>query len=610
MADISTTTPTLRELDEARLKYRAERDVRIRPEGEDQYLEVKGDFASFADDPFVHHPLTRDPIERHHDVIIVGAGFAGLVAAARLSEAGIRDVAIIDEASDVGGAWYWNRYPNAQCDIESYCYLPLLEETGFVPEHKYSYQPEIMGHAQRIAKHYDLYENAIFQTAVTRMEWDETASRWRLSTDRDDTLSAQFIILALGPGSKPKLPRVPGLDEYRGRIFHTSRWDYDYTGGSTAGGLTKLADKRVGFVGTGSTGVGTLPSIAEDAGELVLFQRTPPMVLGRDQIETDTEWAESLTPGWQVERRLNLEDSLLGRTVEVDMIADSWTEYYRRLRPTAVSGPECEELDTATRTELADLSLLKDLRAKVEQTVTDPETAEILKPWYRARCKRPTFSDTYLEMFNRPNVTVVDVSRTQGIERFTPDGVMVDGVEYPLDCVILSTGFEWGSSLDRRMNIPVVGRGGLELHDHWREGMQTLHGHSTSGFPNWFYTGRTQAAVSVNYMATIEGQVQNILYVISEVRRRGAAWAEATDEGQTGWLDEIARVTTDNSALLEECTPGYMNNEGQKVGRRSRFSMDRYSPGVQAFEELTAEWRADGNLEGMRIGGTAATDAG
>ena len=600
MANGESATPTLDELGDARAKYRQERDRRLRGDGEDQYLDVRTDFGAFADDPFIEPGFTRESLRRHHDVIIVGAGFAGLVMAVRLQQAGIDDVAIIDEAGDVGGTWYWNRYPGAQCDIESYCYLPLLEETGFLPQDKYSYQPEIFGHAQRIARHFGLYDNALLQTSVTRMEWDEHGARWRLSTNRDDELTASHIVLALGPGSKPKLPRVPGIDTYRGHMFHTSRWDFEYTGGSTEGALTKLADKRVGFVGNGSTGVGAMPYIARDAAELVLFQRTPALVLGRNNQKTDPDWAASLQPGWQAARRYNLEDSLLGRRTDEDLVQDGWTTFFPNLQPGTVAEEEYAELDDSVRGELADLRELNALRARVERVVRDPAVADLLKPWYRARCKRPTFSDTYLEMFNRPNVRLVDVSETKGIERFTPNGVVVGEMEYELDCVVLSTGFEWGTSLDRRMSIPVIGREGVELHDHWRDGFRTFHGHSTTGFPNWFYIGRTQAAISVNYLATIESQVRNVAYVIAEAKRRSASTVEATPKGQAAWLDELRRVTVDNTALLESCTPGYMNNEG-KVGKAGGWTFDRYSPGVSAFDELTAIWRASGNAEGMEF---------
>src|SRR5262245_41701340 len=241
--------------DALREKYRHERDKRLRPDGNDQYVEVTGKFAHFVDDPYVEPGFIREPLTDEIDVVIIGGGFGGLLAGARFRQAGIDDIRIIEAGGDFGGTWYWNRYPGAQCDIESYCYLPLLEELGYMPKEKYSYAPEIYEHSQRIASAFNLYDAACFQTSVTGLKWDEDSARWIVSTDRNDAMKARFVVMATGPLNRPKLPAVPGIEDFEGHTFHTSRWDYHYTGGDHSGGLTKLADKRVAIIGTGATAI-------------------------------------------------------------------------------------------------------------------------------------------------------------------------------------------------------------------------------------------------------------------------------------------------------------------------------------------------------------------
>ena len=206
---------------------------------------------------------------------IIGGGFGGLLMGGRLREAGFDDIRVIEKAGDFGGTWYWNRYPGAMCDVESYCYLPLLEELNYIPKHKYSYAPEIFEHSKAIARHYDLYKNACLQTGVSALRWDDTSGRWIIHTDRGDAIRAQFVAMANGPLNRPKLPGIPGITSFTGHTFHTSRWDYDYTGGDSDGNLTGLRDKRVAIIGTGATAVQCIPHLGEWAKHLYVFQRTP-----------------------------------------------------------------------------------------------------------------------------------------------------------------------------------------------------------------------------------------------------------------------------------------------------------------------------------------------
>ena len=261
-----------------RARYAAERDKRLRPDGNDQYVEPTGRFASLLDDPYTE-PFDREPVVEDLTVLLIGAGFAGLVHAARLVEAGITDLRLVDKAGDVGGVWYWNRYPGAHCDTAAMIYLPLLEETGTVPSRKYVPAPEILAHAQRIATTFDLYDRALLSTGITDVTWDADTSRWIVRTDRDDVLRARYVITGTGPLSRPKLPAIEGLDTFAGPAFHTSRWDYAVTGGGPDGSpMTALADKRVGIIGTGATAVQAIRRVAESAGELFVFQRTPSSV--------------------------------------------------------------------------------------------------------------------------------------------------------------------------------------------------------------------------------------------------------------------------------------------------------------------------------------------
>ncbi len=586
--------------DEVRARYEQERRKRLRPDGPSQYLEMAGDFARFAeDDPYADPEFTRDPLTQEIDVAIIGGGFSGLLSAARLTEAGVTTFRIIEAGGDFGGTWYWNRYPGAQCDTESYCYLPLLEELGYMPKEKYSYVSEIFDHSQRIGQHYGLYERAIFQTRVRSIDWDEELGRWRISTNRDDDLRARFVVMALGTTTRAKLPGIPGIETYEGHSFHTSRWDYGYTGGDTTGGMTNLADKKVAVIGTGATAIQCVPRVAQYAGHLYVFQRTPSTVDWRRNRPTDPEWFASLGPGWQRQRRDNFTEQAAGVAVEQDLIDDGWTRIFR-----AISSPKGENRPKTREernhvVELADMAKMEELRRRVEEVVQDPAAAEALKPWYRVMCKRPTFNDEFLACFNRPNVTLVDVSETKGVERITPRGVVANGQEYPVDLIIYASGFEISAEFRRRLGMEVNGRDGLSLFDHWADGLKTLHGFSTRGFPNWFYVGVSQNAFDLNMTSMFDDQARHVSYVIAETMRRGARTVEPTEQGVDEWVGLINSFYVGGGGFLESCTPGYYNNEGTPTGGSGFFGA--YTPGPAAFNRLLEEWRATGELPGMEL---------
>jgi len=589
-----------------REKYRQERERRLRDDGRKQYVDLSGPFQHYAeDDPNVEPGFVREPLADEVDVAILGGGFGGLLAAARFREAGIKDIRIIEAGGDFGGSWYWNRYPGAQCDIESYCYLPLLEETGYIPKQKYSDANEIFEHAQRVGRQYSLYDGALFQTRVRELRWDESIKRWIVNTNRGDAIRARFVVVAMGATSQAKLPGVPGIEDFEGRSFHISRWDYDYTGGDTHGNLHKLGDKRVAIIGTGASAIQAVPHLGRDAKHLYVFQRTPSSVSRRDNKPTDPDWAASLKPGWQRERRNNFNDIAMGRPYEVDLVNDSATELFRSIRPISYGGigpsakdrPQVSPVEMARLAELADFKRMNEIRARVDASVKDPTVAELLKPWYRLFCKRPTFNDEYLLTFNRPNVTLVDTSATKGVERITKTGVVADGIEYEVDCIIHATGYQTSAEFGRRVGFPIYGRDGLCLDDYWAEGPRTLHGHSTHGFPNWFFIGLLQNAGSVNGLDVIADQALHLAYIIKEVMERGALAVEPSVEATDDWVKTLREFAAGGWAFFESCTPGYYNNEGgDPVGA---ITYEGYAPGQIAFHDLCAEWRATGELPGL-----------
>ncbi len=587
---------------EMKAKYLAERDRRLRDDGNEQYVEVVAEFSHYVDDPYVEPGFTREPVFDDVEVAIIGGGFGGLLMGAKLRDAGWDDLRIIDKAGDVGGTWYWNRYPGAMCDVESYVYLPLLEEIGYIPTHKYSFAPEILEHSRNIAKHYRLYDNALLQTSVTELRWDEDAARWIISTDRGDRFTAHWVAMANGPLNRPKLPGIPGVNEFRGHTFHTSRWDYEYTGGDSNGGLTKLADKRVGIIGTGATAIQCIPHLGESAKELYVFQRTPSSVDVRNNALTDPDWVASLTPGWQQRRTDNFNTLVSGGDADEDLVKDGWTDIYRNVTGHAAKevsrqvGRRLTPQERAEVMELADYRKMNQVRQRVESIVEDADTAERLKPWYRQFCKRPCFHDEYLPTFNRPNVHLVDTAG-RGVERLTEHGVVVDGVEYEVDCLIFATGFEVGTTYTRRAGYDIIGRNGVTLSDHWRDGMRTLHGLQAHGFPNCFFLGFTQTGVTVSAPYAYGKQTEHAAHLMNEARSRGSAALDITAEAEQAWLDEMKDKARLGIKFYMECTPGYYNNEG-KVGAAGGFFSSLYGAGPLAFFALLEEWRADGTFAG------------
>ncbi|BAL89623.1 putative pyridine nucleotide-disulfide oxidoreductase [Actinoplanes missouriensis 431] len=581
------------EVDALRAKYQAERDRRIRPEGAAQYRRAAGEWGFYATDPYTPR-AEREPVTDRVEAVVVGGGFGGLLAGARLRQAGVRDLRMIDEAGDFGGTWYWNRYPGIHCDIESTVYMPLLEEVGYVPQWRYAPGEEIRQHAIAIAKRFELYDDTLFHTRVTELRWDDGAGEWTVTTDRGDRFTSRYVVLSSGTLSQPKLPGIPGIEEFGGHTFHTSRWDYGYTGGDQTGGLHKLAGKKVAVVGTGATAIQIVPHLARDAEHLYVFQRTPSTVDVRDNRPIDDAFKASLQPGWQQERMDNFLTIVTGGHAETDLIADGWTAT-AKLQRQMLTGSVDSNLPAEEREyldELADFRKMNEIRARVDEIVDDPATAELLKPWYRYMCKRPTFSDHYLQTFNRPDVTLVDTADTGGITRMTATSVVVGETAYDVDCVIFATGFEVGISGVVSGTLPVYGRGGMPLLGHWRNGPRTLHGFFSHGFPNLFHLGSLQNAAAVNFVHVLQEQATHIGALVAEAGKRGAARIEPSAEAEEGWIRVIRETAPDNFNFQAECTPGYYNGEG-----KPRPVNNSYGPGPVAFHDLLREWRAGGGFD-------------
>ncbi|GAB3956061.1 flavin-containing monooxygenase [Streptomyces sparsus] len=577
-----------------RKRYHLERERRVRPDGARQYLAPQAEFRYYATDPYAGETVEREPLQDTVDVAVVGGGFGGILAGARMRQQDVGRVRIVEKGSDFGGTWYWNRYPGIHCDIESHVYLPMLDETGYVPEWKYAPGEEIRRHAMRIAQKYDLYPDALFSTAVTSLTWNEATETWVVATDRGDAFRATYVVTATGTLSEPKLPGIPGIETFQGRTFHTSRWDYSYTGGTPDGGMTGLTDKRVGIVGTGATGIQAIPMLAEDARHLYVFQRTPSSVDVRANRRTTAEDVGADHEGWARERRENFLRLVSGETAGQDLVSDGWTAsagLLEKLLPSFRRNNRGTAYEAAY--EMADAAKMNQLRARVEQTVTDPETAEKLKPWYRYACKRPTFSDKYYAAFNRDNVSLVDTADTHGIERVTEHGVVVGSDTYELDCLIFATGFSVGVSGTLSGRLPVHGRGGTQLLHEWgQRGPRTLHGFTSNGFPNLIHMGSLHNASSVNFTHVLDEQAVHAAALVAAAESE-CALIEPSREAEDAWMQVMAEDAPDHEWFHAECTPGYYNREG--LGRPNTASA--YPHGAVAFHELLKRWRTERIVE-------------
>ena len=546
--------------DRIKEKFAAERDLRLnyRPEGTAQYItDLSGDLARYEIDPYTGDTAPRAPITDTVECLFIGGGFSALLTAARLRERGVSSIRIVERGGDVGGTWYWNRYPGAACDVPSYDYLPLLDEMKVMPSRLYAKGPEIFAHCQAIARRYDLYDLAVFNTTVTSTVWNEDEKLWCLGTDRGDAMKARFVICANGTLSKPKLSKIKGMESFKGHSFHTSRWDYDYTGAD----LSRLSDKVVGIIGTGASAVQAIPRLGKAAKELYVFQRTPSGIDFRNDRPTDPEWAASRRPGWQEARRMKAMRIRENPDLKAELAQLSREEKIRRQ-------------------ENANIDMMMRIHRRIEEVVEDKATAESLKPWYMFMCKRPCFDDEYLPAFNRPNVHLVD-THGKGITEIAPEGPVFEGRTYPVDLLIYATGFEVQKT---GIYNEIRGRGGVEINETYKDGLRTLLGVHTHGYPNLFIMGGYQASFQFNLTFMLQTQGDHIAECIKYAREHGHDTIDVMPETEEWWVQEVIKHRGKTNRN-HDCTPGYYNFEGEFNRRQD----GNYNGGFQQYyEHMTA----------------------
>ncbi len=521
--------------DTLRRRYAEERDKRLRPDGNDQYLRLTGELARYLDDPYT--PWTeRAPRTDHRTVVCVGGGFAGLVTGARLAEAGV-DVRIIEKGGGFGGTWYWNRYPGAQCDTASMVYLPLLEETGHMPTEKYVHGPEILAHCQRIGRQFGLYDDVLFHTEVTALTWDEARTRWVIQTSRGDRLTATFVVLGTGPLSVPKLPGIPGIGSFRRHSFHTSRWDYDYTGGAPenlqGAPMHKLADKRVGIIGTGATAVQCVPHLSRDCRELYVFQRTPSSVDVRDNHPIDPDWfAEIATPGWQRRWLENFTANQAGGTADEDLVQDGWTDIARRIRARiAVLPPE------------------------------DRNPAAML----------------------------------------AATGVVAAGREYELDCIIYGSGFEVGTPYTRRAGFEVTGRGGTlsEYWADGMRTLHGIHARGFPNL--LFVQPTQGANLISNVPHNIVDSARTIAVTIRHALDSGFGTVEPSRDAEDAWVTLLLSGPGTIIGGPDCTPGYYNNEGQDLGARDGAGLGHGYPHGPSAYFAYIDKWRASGTFDGLEF---------
>ncbi|KAH3958725.1 hypothetical protein HBH70_205330 [Parastagonospora nodorum] len=617
-------------------KYAQERQKRINPKGIAQYIDIRSpEVQDLAQDPWVDYETLAktDPPVRDGDAIkflICGAGHNGILSAVRLIDAGFnpKDIVLVDIAGGYGGTWYWNRYPGLMCDVEGYCYLPLLEETGYVPKHKYSYGAEIRRNVELIASHYGL--QGLFSTKVDRQVWDETKGRWIIDLTQSFgsirpptkfTVNAQFVFMAGGVLAVPKVPKLPGFSDFRKdhHVFHTSRWDYTITGGSQERpDMTKLQGKTVAIIGTGATSVQAVPELAKWAKHLYVVQRTPSYCGERGQKETTAEdWAQvAVGSGWQARRRTNLNSYLNANPEPVDLVNDGWSR--NQARAGLIGGnawpvdPNTIDAHIQKLFEL-DGPIAEELRSRIDTVVKDQKVAEKLKPWYSGWCKRPTFNDNYLEAFNRDNVTLVDTDG-KGVTSYTERGIVIGDREITVDILIFGTGFAPAHDLtpSDRMDAPIIGRNSRTIDDKWHSSdFGTLFGLAMHEYPNLFanYAGY---GASYNMTSVFDIAARWTAYIIAEASRQSEhperLVIEASKEGEDKWSHEVA-VRAPWFAALATCTPSYFTSEGDGIVAPAspeeaylKAKKALWGTGILDYERVANEYiaRTERKLEGFK----------
>ncbi|KAL2071015.1 hypothetical protein VTL71DRAFT_14041 [Oculimacula yallundae] len=635
-------TSELPQLSDILARYEVERNKRLRSDGVAQFADIgKTDkFKHFAADPWIdatNEYISQPPPIKGGErckVLVTGTGFAAMLFAVRLileADFKAEDFVFVDTAWGFGGTWYWNRYPGLMCDVESSCYMPLLEETGYVPKHRYSYGPELRQYAELVAAKYGLRERALFGSSVHDARWDDNASEWVFkvtrrkpsSPEEELTLRSDFFLLASGILNRPKLPRLGGLDEFKGHIFHTSRWDYDYTGGSSdEPTLEKLRGKRVGIIGTGATGIQVVPELARWVDQLYVFQRTPSAVDVRGQQKVDADQFRrevACGKGWQRTRRENMAAFLSNEPnlPSENLVNDGWTHFPSFSGLLGTSNAIGLNMETVPgyleQLHRIDLPRQERVRARAAEIVKDPAVAELLKPWYAGWCKRPCFHDEYLDTFNKSNVTLVDTNG-QGVDGMSQNGVLVDGKEYGLDLLILGTGFESFSvgSPAHRAGLTITGRNNLSMDNKWEKMPGTFHGVLTKDYPNLILPGPRQAGATTNVVHSMDVLARHVAFIMREAYKLQADAGnqgkklilEATQQGEDAWAAEVGSRAFAYVGL-PACTPSYISAEGKRAETQEQQMIAirnaSWGTGILDFTRFLEEWEGRGDLAEIEV---------
>ena len=542
-------------------KYREFKEAR---RGAADYMAMDGEFSKYLEDVYSAAPVPRESLTDDVEIVVVGAGFAGMLLWYKLQKAGFTDVRFCEKGGDVGGTWYWNRYPGIACDVESYSYLPLLEEMDYIPTMKFASGFEIMEYCQKFAKKFNFYERCLFHTTVEETKWDEGDRRWTVHTNRGDAMRARYVILANGILTTPKLAKIQGMGSFAGESFHTSRWNYE----------TDLSNKRVGIIGTGATAVQVIPEIAKAVKELFVFQRTPSSIDVRDQRETTPEEMSTwpTEPGWARARRARFARISAGRTAmkaNDDYLAGKVADFKERKTHDRVLSPE-ELIEKQLNT---NFRIMEQIRARVDAIVDDPKTAASLKPYYPYGCKRPTFHDEYLPTFNKAHVTLVDTA-PRGVSEISPKGVIHEGIEYELDVLIYATGFQWMATSTFNM---ITGRNGQTLSSKWKtEGTKTFLGLHSHGFPNLFIiSGPQSGGGSFNFTDAIDQHADYVVWMLETLRNSKHTVVDVKKEPEQEYA-EHCRIADITSQPLRDCISYYNGHGDAEPGSLAYYGGTRW----------------------------------
>jgi cyclohexanone monooxygenase len=490
---------------------------------------------------------------KSNDVIVIGAGFAGMYMLHRLRQLGM-DARVIEAGSDVGGTWYWNRYPGARCDVESMEYSYQFDEDlqqQWEWSERYAPQPEILDYARHVADRFALRQDIQFNTRVVSMDFDESAACWLVTTDDGQQSRANFVVAATGCLSVPNRPQFPGQESFRGEIYHTGTWPHE---------PVDFSGKRVGIIGTGSSAVQSIPLIAEQASQLCVFQRSPNYSVPAQNGPLDPD----------LQRRLKARYSEL-REQNKQMVIGFGARHPRNDGYALDMTPEERERQLQRHWDLGGLlyggafgdvfldpeaneAAAEFVRGKIRATVKDPEVAEKLCPDSTIFCKRLCADTGYFETYNRDNVELVDV-KAAPIQAITASGLRTAEAEYELDCIVYATGFDAMTGALNRMAI--TGRNGLKLTDKWQDGPRTYLGLETAGFPNLFLvTGPGSPSVLTNMLPSIEQHVEFIADFIGHLRDKGLRTAEADPLAEAQWVEHVNAVA--ESTLYTSCNSWYL----------------------------------------------------